>query len=320
MIDTNRKRLLVGAVCYLGMIGFFLLTRGGFYSNFLAYICLFIIAGHGWNLLGGYVGEISFGHAAFFGIGAYSVGLPIAYGFTGVPLLVLVVLGGFMAGFFALLLSGPLLRVKGFPFLVGTYGIGFVMQSVVVNTQALYATRGIFIPPFSQTALYLIIFGVTVGTTLFVAWLVEQNVGLRFRAVRDVPTAAQMIGISIFRTKAVALILGAFICGIAGGLFALYGSFVQPSSAFGFGTSISILLGPYIGGVGTVLGPVLGTWIVITLQEYARSSITITGGHHFALGALLVFVMMVNREGVYPGVRKLVRRLARKWARKRTAA
>lgn len=305
---NKNKRWLIAAVVFMLSLLILFVTDAGFIANFIAYMCLFIIAGHGWNLLGGYVGEISFGHAVFFGLGAYTVGLPIGYGYN-FPVLLTVLVGGVVAALFALIISVPLLRVKGFPFLVGTYGLGFVILTIFINTPQLFATRGIFIPSFNSDLLYALIYLVAIVTTLFIGWLVEQSIGLQFKAVRDVPVAAQMIGINIYKTKATALVIGAFLVGISGGLFAVYSSFVNPHSSFGFGTSLAILLGPYIGGVGTILGPVLGGAIVIILQEYTRSLITISGGHHLALGLLLVVVMMTNKEGVYPAIIKLVNKL-----------
>ncbi|SCZ79871.1 branched-chain amino acid ABC transporter permease [Acidaminobacter hydrogenoformans] len=300
------KKWLIGAgLAVAAYIIFMFSTEGGFAANFIAYICLFVIAGQGWNLLGGYIGEISFGHAVFFGIGAYTVGLPIGYGYD-LPLFMLVICGALLAGLFALILSYPLLRVQGFPFLVGTFGLGVVMHSIFVNNKALFATRGIFLKSYDKYLLYIIIIVATAAVILFVKWLTEQNIGLSFKAVRDVPIAAQMVGIDIYRTKATALVIGAILTGLSGGLYALYSSFVHPATTFETSISIFILLGPYIGGIGTVLGAAIGSVIVILFQEFSRSVVTISGGHHLLLGLLLVTVMMTSREGIYPGLRKLI--------------
>lgn len=303
-----KNKLLIGGAFFLFSLIILFTTKAGFMANFIAYMCIFIIAGHGWNLLGGYVGEISFGHAVFFGLGAYTVGLPIGYGYN-FPVLLMVLVGAIVAALFAIIISIPLLRVKGFPFLVGSYGLGFVILTIFINSPKLFATRGIFIPSLNSYLLYGLIYLLTIVITLFIAWFVKQSIGLQFKAVRDVPVAAQMVGINIYRTKATALVVGAFIVGLAGGLFAVYSSFVNPHSSFGFGTSLAILLGPYIGGVGTILGPVFGGAIVIIFQEYTRSLITASGGHHLALGLLLVGVMMTNKEGIYPAIIKLLYKL-----------
>ncbi len=303
-----KKWVVSGVIAFILYMLFLRLTDAGFIANFIAYISLFVIAGQGWNLLGGYIGEISFGHAVFFGIGAYTVGLPVGYKLD-INLLLLVLLGALMAGIFALIISYPLLRVQGFPFLVGTYGLGVVIRSIVVVTPALFATRGIFISTYSKNFTYPLIIGFAIAVVIFVQWLVNQDLGLRFKAVRDVPTAARMIGINIYKTKASAFVIGAMLTGLAGGLFALYGGFVNPSACFGDNTSIFILLGPYIGGIGSVLGALFGSTIVIILQEVARSVITVNGGHYLMVGALLVVVMMLSKEGIYPGIVKLVKKI-----------
>ncbi len=218
-----------------------------------------------------------------------------------------------VAALFAWLISYPLLRVQGFPFLVGTYGLGIIFQKIFVASPKLFATQGVFVAPvMHRYALYALVVFLAILVTLAVYWITNRDLGLRFKAVRDVPVAAQMVGVNIYRTKTIALVMGAFLCGLAGGFYVLYSGFINPSAAFDFSVSISILLGPYIGGIGTVLGTVFGTTIVIWLQEWARSAVAISGGHHMALGILLVLIMMVSREGLYPGIRKLVLDLLKK--------
>ncbi len=321
-LSPDKKTLIqwavVGLLLFVAYLLYLFLGDNLFTANFLVYICLFVIAGQGWNLLGGYIGEISFGHAVFFGIGAYAVGLPVGYKMVdlqkNVPLQLyaLVLVGAVVAALFALLISYPLLRVRGFPFLIGTFGLGIVFHSVVVATPALFATKGIFIPHVDSNVLFPIIVAVTILTAIFIQWLVHQNLGLRFRAVRDVPEAAEMVGINLYRTKATALVIGAFLTALAGGFFALYSSFVNPEAGFSTNTSTSILLGPYLGGVGTVLGPVVGGFLVIMIQEFSRSTIPVNGGHYLVLGVLLIVIMMTSKEGIYPGLKRLALKLVGK--------
>lgn len=307
--NSLRPAVIAAAVAFVCYMAYLIASDGAYFSNFIVYVCLFIIAAHGWNLLGGYVGEISFGHAVFWGVGAYTVGLPVGYGLP-IPPLALVFAGAVVAALLAWLISYPLLRVQGFPFLVGTYGLGVVFQKVFVASPALFATKGIFVSNnlnrfFLHGMIVFFMLLVTVG----MKWITDKDLGLRFKAVRDVPAAAEMVGVNIYQTKATALVLGAFLCGLAGGLYVLYSGFINPVTAFDSSVSISILLGPYIGGISTVLGTVFGTSIVICIQEWARSALAFSGGQHMALGVLLVVIMMVSREGLFPGLRKLARRL-----------
>lgn len=294
-----KKDLLIGLIIFAIFLVLLIGSDAGFMTNFIAYICLFLIAGQGWNLLGGYIGEISFGHAMFYGIGAYTVGLPIGYGLD-IPLFILVIFGGIISAGFAYIISYPLLRIKGFPFLIGTFGLGIVFERIFVSTPALFATKGIFVPAINRFFLYSIIVVVTIFIIIFTKWLVTGDIGLKFKAVRDSDIAAEMVGVNIFHAKRQALVIGAFYVGIAGALFALYSSFVHPLTAFSTSTSLSFLLGAYIGGVGTVMGPVIGGAIAILIQEFSRAYIPFSGGHHLVLGIMLAAIMLVAREGLYP--------------------
>ncbi len=295
-----------GAACFLLFLAILFSNRAGFLSNFIVYTFLFIIAGEGWNLLGGYIGEISFGHAVFFGLGAYSVGLPIGYGYEP-PLALLVVLGGVASAILAYILSFPLLRMRGFPFLIATFGLGVIFQKVFHISKFLFSTRGIFLPSVDNYLLYSVIGALAIGSVIFTKWLVSQNIGLSFRAIRDAPDAAQMAGVNIFRTKMTAFVIGAFMTGIAGALFALYRSYVQPVTCFSMGISLTILLGPYIGGIGTVMGAAVGAFVVLGLEELSRD--LFVHGHHLFLGGILIIIMLTMREGIWPSTLRLLKKL-----------
>jgi branched-chain amino acid transport system permease protein len=297
----NKKiSILIGGIIFAIFAVYIMLTGSTTYiANIIVYICLFVIAGQGWDLLGGYIGEISFGHAVFFGIGAYSIGLPMAYHFN-IPIPMLILMGVGISAGFALLISWPLFRVKGFPFLIGTFGLGVVFLDVFKSSQVLYANKGIYITSIPTEVCYLLIVGCAIGSTLFVGWLVNTNAGLKFTAVRDAPGAAEMIGINIYRTKTMALVIGAALTGLAGCLYAFYSMHITPATCFDVSISNDILLGSYVGGCGTVIGPVIGAFVVLGLQEWARGAISVSGGHNLVVGLLLIVVMMISREGIWP--------------------
>ncbi len=303
----QKKWFLWATICFLAFLAILFGNQAGFLSNFIVYTFIFVIAGEGWNLLGGYIGEISFGHAVFFGVGAYCVGLPIGYGYN-LPLPLLVLTGGVVSGFLAYILSYPLLSMRGFPFLIATFGLGLIFQKVFRISNFLFSTRGIFLPSVNNYILYSLIGAVTFVSILGTKWLVTQNIGLSFKAIRDAPDAAQMAGVNIFRTKMIAFVIGAFMTGVAGALFALYRSYVQPMTFFSMDISMAILLGPYIGGIGTVLGTALGAFVVIGLEEVSKD--LFVHGHHLFLGSILVIIMLMMREGIYPALYNLFKRIS----------
>lgn len=307
------KALVAGLIIFAAYLAYLHGSNMSYLSSFIVYICLFLIAGQGWNLLGGYIGEISFGHAVFFGIGAYTLALPVGYGID-IPVPVLLILSMLIGGAFALAISYPLLRIRGLNFLVGTFGLGVIFLNVFKSSEKLFANKGVFVPFVNPQILYPLIVGITIAIVIFVSYLVNSNLGLSFRAVRDVPEAAEMIGINLYRTKTQALVIGAMITSLAGFLYALYNMHVSPNATFDPSISNDILLGSYIGGCGTVLGPVIGGAVIIIIQETARSAITITGGHNLVLGIILVFVMMTMKEGVWVTLQKLIDKYMKKKA------
>ncbi|MGN1466843.1 MAG: branched-chain amino acid ABC transporter permease [Ruminococcus sp.] len=299
---------IVSVILFIAYQIVYSVTGGGYIANIIVYICLFVIAGQGWNLLGGYIGEISFGHAVFFGLGSYTIGIVQKMGFSGNPLL-LVILGMLICAVFALIISYPLLRIRGFSFLIGTFGLGVIFYNVFKSNQELGSNQGMYIKSLDKGFIFSLIVILAIVISLFVYVLVNNNLGLKFKAVRDASDAAEMIGINIYRTKTIALVIGAAITGLAGGMFALYSSHIAPSTCFETAISNDILLGSYIGGCGTVIGPVIGGFTVLGLQEWARNTISVSGGHNLVLGLLLIVVMMVAREGIWPECVKAFKKL-----------
>ena len=305
--------LVAGAILLAAYLAYFHASDQSYLSSFIVYICLFLIAGQGWNLLGGYIGEVSFGHAVFFGIGAYVVALPRGYGIS-LPIVLLVILGVLAAGLFALLISYPLLRIKGLSFLIGTFGLGVIFLNVFKSSQFLFASKGLFVEFVSPEVLYPMIVLLTILTVIGVAVLVKSPLGLSFKAVRDVPEAAEMIGINLYRTKTKALVIGAMITSLAGALYALYEMHITPTATFDTAISNDILLGAYVGGCGTVMGPVIGGAILIIVEETARSLITVSGGHNLVLGIILILVMMLMKQGIWVGICQLADRVVVKFS------
>ena len=297
--------IILGIVLIVLYKVIFAATSGGYVVNIITYICLFVIAGQGWNLLGGYIGEISFGHAAFFGIGAYTLAIMQKRGYDGNPLLCVIV-GMIIAAVFALIISYPVLRIRGFSFLIGTFGLGIIFYDVFKTQPSLGSNQGMYVHTLPRPFVFLLIVILAVAVTIFCYILVNTDLGLKFKAVRDASDAAEMIGINIYRTKTIALVIGAAITALGGGMFALYSAHINPANCYEVANSTDILLGSYIGGCGTIIGPVIGAFAVLGLQEWARNIITVSGGHNLILGILLIVVMLVAREGIWPAIRNAV--------------
>ncbi|MBI5720765.1 MAG: branched-chain amino acid ABC transporter ATP-binding protein/permease [Burkholderiales bacterium] len=271
-----------------------------------------------WNAVGGMVGQISFGNAAFFGIGAYtSTFLAARYGVN--PWL------GMLAGGALAAAAGWCVgylpfrwRLSHLVFALLTMAAGFVLQFSVNGMRALGGTNGLYVNApsslsnlrFDHPAGYLLTIAVLASATLLVVALLYQGRrGYFWRAVRDNEDAAAAAGVSLFRVKQEALAVSAFATAVAGTFYAQQIGYIDPHSVLGVDVAIQILLFAVVGGAGTQLGPVVGPLLLVPLGEALR--LALGGGaaaelHHFAYGAALVAVILLWPGGVVGGVRRML--------------
>ncbi len=272
-----------------------------------------------WNAVGGMVGQVSFGNAAFFGIGAYtSTYLGARYGLT--PWL------GMLAGGALAAAAGWCIgylpfrwRLSHLVFALLTMAAGFVLQFTVSGIKPLGGTNGLFInAPASLANLrfdgptgYLLTIAVFASViVLVVGVLFQGRRGYFWRAARDNEDAAAAAGIGLFRVKQEALALSAFFTALAGTFYAQQIGYIDPPSVLGADIAIQILLFAVVGGAGTQLGPVVGPLLLVPLGEALR--MVLGGGpaaelHHFFYGATLVAVILLWPAGVVGGLRKALR-------------
>ena len=280
--------------------------------NFLVVALMIALAGQGWNILGGYGGQYSFGHAAFFGMGAYVTAiLQVRYGVNawfgfaagiaggaalGGVLGTLVFRAGLRGSYFALvtLAFAEVLRIVASVAPVTGAGVGTLIK----------LDLGIRTLQFqSRAAFYLIILGL-VGISLVVARLIERSrFGAWLMAVRENEDAARALGVDASSVKTVAMTISAAITAAAGCFYAQYFLFVDSGIAYGTWISVEALLTPIIGGVGTVFGPLLGALVVKTLGEGAKLLAGDAPGLDLIIyGAVLVLVIWVLPRGLIGGL------------------
>jgi branched-chain amino acid transport system permease protein len=281
----------------------------------------FATAAVGWNLLGGYTGQVSFGQALFFGIGAYTTALGVRAGWS--PWLTFVV-GSVLAAGVAVLVMWPTSRLRNHYFSIATIAVTQIVMILVTNIDWLGRASGLELPipdhnglaalsfnPRDKTPYYFVALGMFVVAWLAGAWLLRGRLGVYAMAVRDDQEAAAAIGVSVRQVKLVMAALSGSIAAIPGGFFAMYVSLVDPPSVLGLNLSIQIALIAVLGGVGTLAGPLLGAWTLIFLQEYTRSELSSTGRSLDLLiyGALIVLVTLVEPGGIVGLAQRMGRRL-----------
>lgn len=247
----------------------------GYLITILITIVIYAILAHSLNIITGHAGQISLGHAAFFGIGAYSSAM--FYTTAGFPFWISVPLAALVAGMIGALLGIPCLRVRDDFLAITTMGINFVVEAFFLYLPFFGGAMGIgginlpnwFGREMTKPEYFLLILAVFVLLLVFDWKLGRSWIGLAWASIRDDEQAAGAMGVDVVRFKVVAFILGSAIAGLAGGFYAHFLTFIMPQN-FGFGQSIVILCMVVFGGIGTRWGPVVGAIILGVLPEISR--------------------------------------------------
>jgi len=247
----------------------------GYFITILITLVIYAILAHSLNIITGHAGQISLGHAAFFGIGAYASAM--LYTEAGFPFWISVPLSAIVAGMVGALLGIPCLRVRDDFLAITTMGINFVIEAVFLYTPFFGGAMGIgginlpnwFGREMTKPEYFGLILGVLVLLLLLDRKLGRSWVGLAWASIREDEQAAGTMGVDIVRFKVVAFVLGSAIAGLAGGFYAHFLTFIMPQN-FGFGQSIVILCMVVFGGIGTRWGPIVGAIFLGVLPEISR--------------------------------------------------
>jgi branched-chain amino acid transport system permease protein len=247
---------------------------GPFYEDVGVLVLLAAISASAWNIVGGYAGQVSVGHAMFFGAGAYMSLL--VYQLWGLPPLLGAPLGILVSLAIAVFVGMPTFRLRGHYFSMATIAVAELLHILVSNWDLLGAAVGIMGPAtprawwdltFRSAVPYYYIFLAVLTVLLFVTWRMQQSrIGYYLRALRSGERASRSLGVPVRRYKLYALMLSAAFTSLAGSLYALKTGFVDPDSGLGILVSVQMIITAALGGAGTLLGPLLGAVILIPLQ------------------------------------------------------
>lgn len=299
--------MLAGAIWLLLLI-VPVVVSSSFYLHLMILIFLYALLAGSWNIIGGYTGQVSLGHAVFFGIGAYSSTLGLVN--LGINPWLGMVAGGFIAVAVSLVMGYPTLRLKGHYFVIASIALGEIFFVLFTNWEWAGGAVGKHIP-FVQSSLASFQFGSKVPyyyialalLTLQLAatyWLEKCYLGYYFQAIREDEAAARSLGIDTGRYKLFAMGLSALFIAIGGSFYAQYVLYIDPESVLPMMLSIQICLIAILGGVGTIAGPVLGAAIMIPLSEFSRAFL---GGSGSALdlviyGLLIMVIAVLKPSGL----------------------
>ena len=275
----------------------------------LTFIAIQAIVACGLNVIVGYAGQISLGHAAFFGIGAYGAGMAVVtYGLTPWP--------GFLAGavlasLVSVLISYPCFKLKGHYFAIATFAIVEIFNRLFMVWDWVGGALGLDYPIlpdgwkdfvwtntkegyyYGALGLFVLVFGV-------VRWIERHRLGAYLRAVREGQETAESLGVNSTVVKLAAMASSAFLAGLCGAFFVQYNFRVDPPMVMSLDMSMKFVLVTILGGVGTFLGPLLGAAVLIPLQEYTRAYLGSLGSGMdlIIFGALIILMMVKQPRGI----------------------
>jgi branched-chain amino acid transport system permease protein len=276
--------------------------------NLLGLTFMFVAAALAWNWVGGYVGQVSFGHAAMFGVGGFvSARLLLA---TPAPFWVAWIVGGIVAGGYSLLWGHPTLRLRGPYFAIATIGVNEATRLIMTFWEGFTGgSSGVSLPigGTSKYSLYWYGLYLMAGAVVLSYYLRRSRVGLGLLAIKSDVEAASDVGVNPTLYQDLMLFLSGMVVGIGGAFYASYFSFIEPGDMFGFSRSISLVLMAVIGGVGTILGPVFGAIVFVILQEFLIASYPQL--YLGLYGTLLVLIILFEPLGLAGLVTRIGRRV-----------
>ena len=261
--------------------------------NLFFLICLHISLGQSWNILSGFAGQTNLGHAAFFGIGAL---VTRTLWFGGTPFALAFLIGGLASVFFAMIIGIPTFRLRGAYFSIGTLGVAEVLRITVSQKIPLISTMpGSMIANYDLPSRYYLALGLAIVTTLVTYLLLRSPWSLGILAVREDEEAAQATGVHVLRHKLLALALSSFFAGLTGGVFAYQQISYYASAPFGPIWTFDPLLITFIGGLGTLAGPIIGAIFYIVVRE--QLAVNLVDVHQVIFGVLFILIVLIFPGG-----------------------
>jgi ABC-type branched-subunit amino acid transport system ATPase component/ABC-type branched-subunit amino acid transport system permease subunit len=280
---------------------------------------LLAIMGSGWNVISGFTGYVSLGQSAFLGIGAYTTALFAVRVFDGASPFWFVPISAAVAGVFAAVIGSVLMRARGHAFVILTIAFLFVMQIVTLNWSALTnGNHGLSLPlplwniDYQNWPFYYSLLGLMVLSVAMSWWIRRTKLGMGLIAIREDESKAASVGVNTSVYKILSFVASAVFIGAAGGLYAYYLTFIDPRGMFDIVVSVQVVLAVLLGGRGTILGPVLGAFILEPLNEITNNEFSGGNERLIFFGGLLALVVLFLPRGVIPSVTEL-------WARWRGA-
>jgi branched-chain amino acid transport system permease protein len=304
----THPRAYIGAAALLALLVAPLAINSPFVYHLAVQVCVFGALATAWNIVGGYAGQLSLGHAVFYAIGSYAATMLVIH--FGLSPWIGMFGGAIVAVAASVVIAYPTLRLRGPFFALATIAFLEVCRLLVVHFEGVTGgSAGLNVPLniglqwmiFREKWAYLAIAFGFLAVTLWISWLIRYSrFGFYLIAVREREDAARAVGINPVKVKIAAAVISAALTSILGSFHAMYLTFIEPSAAFSLELSIQIAMFALIGGLGTVAGPLLGAILVLPAAELSRGWLSALGNgtHGFVYGVVLVLVVLFFPRGL----------------------
>ncbi len=302
---------IVPAVIFFVLVPSFI--RSEYALNLLLTFFLYVVIAQSWNLLGGFTGQVSLGHSAFFGTGALTTRLLWT---SGLPIVPSLLIGSLSSVALAVLVGVPCLRMRSAYFPIGTLALAMIAQITVANIFPLPGSLSSgYLVGYSLPNRYYLALAVAILTVSVVYWIVRSRTGLALVGIRDDEAAAEAMGVRTFRHKVFALIVSSLLVGMGGGVFAYHQVSYYYYAPFELSWSFLPTLTTFIGGLGTIAGPIVGAACFLGLSELFAISL---GEVHMVVFAFTFILVVLFVPGGLMSINTKVRSLATRVVRRAT--
>lgn len=286
--------VLLAAIAPLGVSGYWL--------RFITFIFMWIGLAGSINLLTGYTGYLDFGHVAFFGIGAYLTGVLMVK--LGIPFFPAIFIGAIMSGITAVVVGIPTMRLRGAYFAIAMLVFAEALKQVALELGDITGGgNGLSLPIYTNYLFFYYMMFLSVLLMIGITyWFERSKFGFALVAIREAELAAEVSGVNTFYCKLTAFGISAFVAGMIGGIYAYWMTFLYPGDAFNVLTTVHMIIMAFLGGAGTLLGPIIGATFLATIEEFLWAEFKYT--YLIIVGLIVVFVVLYMPRGIVGLIRE----------------
>lgn len=260
-VDNTQKRNLIWIALLVIVATVIPFAISSFWLRIVTGVLMWIGLAQSWNILAGYMGYVSFGHGAFFGLGAYVTAIAMS---LGVPFIISALIAGAFTAAFAAVIGYPTLRLQGAYFAIATWAFAEAIRQIVLVLPFTGGAYGMRLPPMlNENFFYYMMLLTIIGTVAIAYYLMHKaKFGLKVKAIREEETAANVLGLDVTRIKISVFALSAFFPGILGGIYAYWITYIHPDSVLAPVIADQMVVMTMLGGLGTIAGPIIGAVVL----------------------------------------------------------